>query len=103
MKYLKAFILVILFVPATVFLKKQSEININSKDLISYLKKEKLLDKVKYVCTDNYCSRDLLVNKEIEINNFIKSYINKVKKESLEDGVNIELKGFRINKIVYSS
>lgn len=77
-------------------------IELNSKNLISYLKKNNQLEKVKYICNTKYCSKEMIGNREIEINNFIDSYVSQIKKKSLEEGIKIELKGFKITKVAFN-
>lgn len=91
----------IFFLVTKVNAKNESEV-INSLNLISYLKGSNNLDKVKYICSNNICSKEMYGNKEKEINRFIKNYISNIKKKSLEEGIEVELKGFRITKIVFN-
>lgn len=76
---------------------------LNSNDLIDYLKNNNIIDKVSMICTNNVCSNTFIGNKEILIKRFIDCYVNKIKEENLEDGINVELKGFPITKIIYEN
>ena len=102
MKYISVILVILL----TVFLMvnvKASNVNnyeINSLDVVEYLKMNNKLHKLKYICTYDYCSKEMYGNREKEINIFINNYISKIKKKSLEEGIKIELKGFKITKIV---
>ena len=104
MKYLWS-ILIILLTIFFIFNVKAENINnaeINSLEIIDYLKDNNKLDKVKYLCTNNFCSREMYGNKEKEIKSFLKNYISKIKEKSLEEGIKAELKGFKITKIVFN-
>lgn len=104
MKYAVSIIVILLtiFLITNVSAKNINQKEINSLKLISYLKENKKLEKVKYICTNEYCSKEMYGNKEKEINLFIKNYINIIKEKSLEDGIKVELKGFKITKIVFN-
>lgn len=104
MKYVVSIIVILLtiFFITNVNAKNVNEKEINSLELISYLKKNKKLEKVKYICTDEFCSKEMYGNKEKEINLFINNYITTIKEKSLEEGIKVELKGFKITKIVFN-
>lgn len=104
MKYIKFILIIILTIFFITNVKASDKLyqEINSKELINYLKKTEQINKVKYICTDNYCSKEMYGNREKEIEIFINNYISKVKKKSLEEGIKIELKGFKITKIVFN-
>ena len=104
MKYIKFILIIILTIFFITNVKASDKLyqEISSKELINYLKKTEQINKVKYICTDNYCSKEMYGNREKEIEIFINNYISKVKKKSLEEGIKIELKGFKITKIVFN-
>lgn len=102
MKYVWSILIILLTILSLTKVKAQSinNIDINSLEIIDYLKENNQLHKVKYICTNNYCSKEMYGNRKIEIDNFINDYISKIKKKSLEEGIKVELKGFKITKIV---
>lgn len=93
-------ILLTIFLVSNVKAETVNKIEINSLEIIEYLKNNHEIDKVKYICTNNYCSKEMYGNREKEIRKFINNYISIVKKKSLEEGIKVELKGFKITKIV---
>ena len=99
-KWLIVLSLITIFFMINVRAKTINNLELNSKDLIKYLKANNQLEKVKYICNMTYCSKEMIGNREIEIDNFINEYISQIKKKSLEEGIKVELKGFKITKIV---
>ena len=95
-------ILLTIFLVSNVKAETVNKIEINSLEIIEYLKNNNEIDKVKYICTNNYCSKEMYGNREKEIRKFINNYILQVKKKSLEEGIKVELKGFKITKIVFN-
>lgn len=93
-------ILLTIFFVSNVKAENMNNTEINSLDIIDYLKESKQIEKVKYICTNNYCSKEMYGNREKEIKLFINNYISKIKEKSLEEGIKVELKGFKITKIV---
>lgn len=104
MKYAISIIIILLTIFFIINVKAKNiyEKEINSLEIISYLKENKNLDKVKYICTNEFCSKEMYGNKEKEIKLFISSYINMIKEKSLDEGIKVELKGFKITKIVFN-
>ena len=81
--------LLTIFFAINVRAKTINNLELNSKDLIMYLKENNQLEKVKYICNNKYCSKVMIGNREKEINNFINQYISKIKKKSLEEGIKV--------------
>lgn len=104
MKYIWSILIILLtiFFISNVKAENVTNTEINSLEIINYLKDNAKLDKVKYICTNNYCSKEMYGNREKEIKIFINNYISKIKEKSLEEGIKVELKGFKITKIVFN-
>ena len=77
--------------------------NINSKNLLTYLKENHLTDKILSVCSENICSNISFSHVEQDIKNFIKQNLAILKNENEEDALEAELKGFKIDKITFHS
>lgn len=95
-------VLLTIFFVSVVKAENVNNIEINSLEIIDYLKESKMIEKVKYICTDDCCSKEMYGNREKEIKIFIHNYISKIKEKSLEEGIKVELKGFKITKIVFN-
>lgn len=76
-----------------------SNIQVNSKNLLTYLKENNLTDKIMNVCSGEVCKNLNGANLETEIKEFIKQNIKFLKNKDLEAAIEAELKGFRIDKI----
>ncbi len=73
--------------------------DLNSKNLLTYIKENDLIDKVTQVCSDNICSNINVGTLEKDIKEFIKRNLNYLNLKDTEHKVEAELKGFRIDKI----
>ena len=104
MKYVWSILIILLtaFFVTSVKAEIVNNSEINSLKIIDYLKEIKKLEKVKYICANNYCSKEMYGNREKEIKRYIDNYISKIKEKSLEEGIKVELKGFKITKIVFN-
>lgn len=76
-----------------------SNLQINSKNLLSYIKENNLTDKIMSVCSSETCKNLNGANLEQEIKEFIRQNINLLKNKDLESALEAELKGFKIDKI----
>ena len=74
--------------------------NLNSKDLLTYIKENDLLGKVSQVCSQDLCKSISLNSIEHDIQEFIKQNVNYIKSKNEELGLSADLKGFRIEKII---
>ncbi len=75
--------------------------NVNSKNLINYIKDNHLEEKIKQVCTTNICMNINAPNLERDIKSFINKNINYLENKVDENTLlNIKLKGFKIEKII---
>ncbi len=74
--------------------------NLNSKDLLTYIKENDLLGKVSQVCSPDLCKSLSINTIEHDIQEFIKQNINYIKSKNEELGISADLKGFRIEKII---
>lgn len=77
--------------------------NLNSKNLITYINENNLLNKIKQVCSANICAPINSPNIEREIKNFIEKNISFLKSKNEEVAIEAELKGFRIERIIIYS
>ncbi len=73
--------------------------DLNSKNLLTYIKENNLMDKITQVCSDNICSSINTATLEKDIKEFIKRNLNYLNLKDPEQKVEAELKGFRINKM----
>ncbi len=76
-----------------------SNLQINSKNILSYIKENHLTDKIMSICSSVTCKNINGANIEQEIKDFIKQNIALLKNKDLESALEAELKGFRIDKI----
>lgn len=74
--------------------------DLNSKDLLNYIKENNLTDKITEVCSNNLCSDINVSFLEEDIKNFINQNIKYLKQKNIESSLEAELKGFRIDKLV---
>lgn len=106
----KYFFIVILFCVVVVTVSAKSNSinidslnNLNSKDLLTYLKENGGKAPVK-ICTYDYCEYLKYDNLEKAVKVYINNYINYVKEKTDEDtSVRVSLKGFKITEIHYES
>ncbi len=77
--------------------------NLNSKEIIQYLKKENLISTINKICSTEICSSINMANLESDIKNFIDKNITYLKNKDEEIGMSAELKGFKIDKIIVYS
>lgn len=77
--------------------------NLNSKNLLNYIKENNLLDKVTEVCSEDLCRPISISNFEYDIKEFIKQNINYLKDQNLDASIEAELKGFKIDNIKINS
>ncbi len=92
--------LLIISIPKTYGLENNSYIiDINSNDLLNYIKENKI-NNIKKICVQDYCDylRSPNINKAIAI--FNDKVIAKIKEEnSLEASLEARVKGFKVTKI----
>ncbi len=74
--------------------------NLNSKNLLAYIKEKDLLGKVSQICSQDFCKTISWNNVEHDVKEFIKQNVNYIKSKSEELGISADLKGFRIEKII---
>lgn len=72
---------------------------LNSKNLLNYIKENNLLDKITKVCSNNICSEIDFANLEQDLKEFINKNLNYLKSKDNDYGIEAELKGFRIDRI----
>ncbi len=77
--------------------------DLNSKDLLHYIKENNLSDKLMQVCSSDICSNINLANLERDIKDFISRNLNYLKNKDKEHSLEAELKGFRIEKLLINS
>lgn len=73
--------------------------NLNSKDLLSYLEENRLVNKVNKVCSNDICTSIHFSNLEQDIASFIKKNVEYLKTKGEEISINADLKGFKIDRI----
>ena len=74
--------------------------NLNSKNILEYLKEENLENKINKICSKDICK---IINNNYlksEIKSFIEENISYLKNKNEERSIDAELKGFKINKII---
>lgn len=74
--------------------------NLNSNDLLSFLKENDLLGKVSQVCSQDLCKSLSINTIEHDIQEFIKQNVKYIKSQNEELGISADLKGFRIEKLL---
>lgn len=74
--------------------------NLNSKNLINYLKENNILDNLDRVCSKDICISINVSNLERDIKSFIEKNLNYIQNKNPEAALEAELKGFRIDKII---
>ena len=77
--------------------------NLNSKNLLSYIKENNLADKIMEVCSEDICTKLNFSSLEQSIKYFIQRNIDILKNKDIEAAIEAELKGFKIDKIQINS
>ena len=73
---------------------------LNSKNLVDYIKNNNLLDKVVRVCSADICYGVNGASIEENVDVFIRKNIDYLEKKDSEFAIEVNLKGFRIEKII---
>lgn len=73
---------------------------LNSKNLLNYIKDNELETLVKKVCSKDMCIPINFKTIESDIKTFINQNLKYLKSKNMELGLEAELKGFKIEKIV---
>lgn len=73
--------------------------DLNSKNLLEYIKDNELVDKIFQVCSNDFCHKINPSDLERDIKEFIKQNLDLVAEKDVEQGLEAELKGFRIDRI----
>lgn len=77
-----------------------SGMEINSKNILEYIKGQKYFNEIKTICSENFCKEIDLTNLTHSLENFIEKYELEVLKSSGEEkAFEVKLKGFPITKI----
>lgn len=84
-------------------IKDISVVDLNSKNLLTYIKDNDLMDKITQVCSHDMCSKISLSSLEQDIKEFINRNLNYLKSKDEDYSIEAELKGFRIDKILINS
>lgn len=101
-KYFFILILFLIFI-VSVSAKSINNTNLNSNDLLDYLKEQNINDKVIKVCNIDYCDYLKYDNLEKSVNKYIEDYLNYIKEKTDEDtSLRVSLKGFLITEVIYS-
>lgn len=77
--------------------------DLNSKDLLTYIKENELMNKITQVCSNDMCSKISFSSLEQDIKKFINHNLNYLKNKDEDYSLEAELKGFRIDKILINS
>lgn len=77
--------------------------NLNSKNLLSYIKENNLTDKIMEVCSEDVCTKLNFSTLEQSVKYFIQRNIDILKNKDIESALEAELKGFKIDKIQINS
>lgn len=77
--------------------------NINSKNILSYIKENDLTNKIMKICSSDLCSDITIGNLEQDIKEFIKRNLDYLNNKGNDTSLEAELKGFRIDKIFINS
>ncbi len=77
--------------------------HLNSKNLLTFIKENDLIGKIQKVCSEEVCSNLNMVTLEQDIKNFIKQHLNYLRVKDNENALEAELKGFKIEKIIFNS
>lgn len=77
--------------------------DLNSKNLLTYIKENDLMDKITQVCSNEMCSKISISSLEQDIKEFINHNLNYLKSKDEDYSIEAELKGFRIDKILINS
>lgn len=76
---------------------------VNSNDILSYIYENDLLDKIIRICSKDICSSINATQIESDIKEFVTKNIRYLKGINEEVGLNADLKGFKIEKIILNS
>ena len=74
--------------------------DLNSKNLLNYIKENNLTDKIMQICSEDICNEINISRLEQDIKSFIKQNIKYLQSKDSDSSIEAELKGFRIDKIV---
>ena len=77
--------------------------NVNSKDLLNYIYDNHLIDKILRVCSKDLCSSINATQIESDIKSFVNKNIRYLISFDEEQGLNAQLKGFKVEKIIINS
>ena len=77
--------------------------NLNSKNLLTFIKENDLIGKIQKVCSEDICSNLNMVTLEQDIKNFIKQNLNYLREKDNDLALEAELKGFKIDKVIMNS
>ncbi len=77
--------------------------NLNSKNILSYLKENELTNKIIKICSNDLCSDVSIGSIEQDIKEFIKRNLDYLNAKDKDTSLEAELKGFRIDKILINS
>ena len=77
--------------------------NVNSKHIISYIQENQLEERINKICSSHICVNINPSNLEQDIKKFIEKNINYLKTQNEEVAIEAELKGFKIEKIIFYS
>lgn len=76
--------------------------NLNSNELLDFLKDLKFKSNTIKVCNQDYCDYLKYQNLEKSVNKYIEDYVNFIKEKTDEDtSVRVYLKGFKITDIYF--
>ncbi len=76
--------------------------NLNSKNIISYIEENNLTNKIMKICSSSICSDINIQNLEQDIKEFIERNLNYLRSKDTDTSLEAELKGFRIDKIIFN-
>lgn len=74
--------------------------DLNSKNLLTYIKENDLVDKITQICSNDLCSNINISTLEQDIKDFINRNLNYLKSKGEDYSLEADLKGFRIDKIL---
>ena len=77
--------------------------DLNSKNLLVYIKENDLIGKIEKICSEEVCGKISIVTLEQDIKDFIKQHLNQLKRKDNDYALDAELKGFKIDKIIVNS
>jgi len=73
--------------------------DLNSKNLLSYIKENNLMDKITEICSEDICTKLNFPTLEQSIKYFINRNVDILYNKDKEAALEAELKGFKIDKI----